>query len=161
LQESKETLPLFVKAGSILLMQSAVESLLNQKSTDVLEVHIYPGADATFVHYEDDGQTYSYQKGSFVKRNFKLSGNSLVVSSAEGDYSSHYNKLKVYIHTLSPSSAHVNGSAASIGKENYRFTEPVSDFDPYHVPPKDPVQVKDLSFVEAKFDRGTIKIDWN
>ncbi|MEX1187793.1 MAG: TIM-barrel domain-containing protein [Bacteroidia bacterium] len=161
LQESKETLPLYVKAGSILLMQSAVESLLNEKSSDVLEVHIYPGADASFTHYEDDGKTYGYQKGASVKRTFKLSGNKLEITSAEGDYTSHYTKLRVYLHTLSPSNVQVNGLKASIEKENYRFTEPVSDFDPYHVPPKDPIQVTDLSFVEAKFDRASIQIDWN
>jgi alpha-D-xyloside xylohydrolase len=30
-----------------------------------VEVHVYPGADALFELYQDDGVTYEYEKGKF------------------------------------------------------------------------------------------------
>jgi alpha-D-xyloside xylohydrolase len=57
------TLPLFVRAGSILPMGPVVE-YSNEKPADPIEVRIYPGADADFTLYEDDGTTYDYEKGA-------------------------------------------------------------------------------------------------
>lgn len=160
LQETKETLPLFVKAGSIIPMQSAVESLLNEKSTDELEVHIYPGEDAEFIYYEDDGKTYTYQNGTFAKRVFKLSGNTLSISALEGTYDSHFKRLKIFIHTQNPAQIQVNGNTVQTQTESYRFTEPISDFDPYHVPPKDPVEVKNLCNASFDFLNSELSISW-
>jgi len=60
-----ETLPLFVRAGSILPMGPAME-YSNQKPEDPIELRIYPGADADFTLYEDDGLTYDYEKGVYA-----------------------------------------------------------------------------------------------
>ena len=58
-----ETIPLFVRAGSILPMGAAIEST-NQKQA-VQKVLIYPGADSRFTLYSDDGRTYAYEQGEF------------------------------------------------------------------------------------------------
>jgi alpha-D-xyloside xylohydrolase len=57
-----DTLPLFVRAGSILPMGVPVEST-NVKQA-LAEVRVYPGADANFDLYNDDGTTYGYEKGA-------------------------------------------------------------------------------------------------
>jgi alpha-D-xyloside xylohydrolase len=57
-----DTLPLFVRAGSILPMGAAVEST-NEKQA-IAELRVYPGTDATFDLYSDDGTTYAYEKGA-------------------------------------------------------------------------------------------------
>jgi len=56
-----DTLPLFVKAGSILPLGSEVESTHQQQS--IAGLRIYPGADAEFTLYSDDGNTYGYERG--------------------------------------------------------------------------------------------------
>jgi alpha-D-xyloside xylohydrolase len=56
-----DTLPLFVRAGSILPMGAPVEST-NEKQA-LSEVRVYPGADGSFDLYSDDGTTYAYEKG--------------------------------------------------------------------------------------------------
>jgi len=56
-----DTLPLFVKAGSILPMGVPVESTNEKQALE--EVRVYPGADASFDLYSDDGTTYAYEKG--------------------------------------------------------------------------------------------------
>ena len=56
-----DTIPLFVRAGSILPMGATVEST-NQKQA-IEKVRVYPGADSRFTLYSDDGSTYAYESG--------------------------------------------------------------------------------------------------
>ena len=56
-----DTIPVFVRAGSILPMGSAVESTDDHQVVSALRV--YPGADGQFDLYEDDGTTYAYEQG--------------------------------------------------------------------------------------------------
>jgi alpha-D-xyloside xylohydrolase len=58
-----ETLPLFVRAGSIVPLGPAME-YTSQNPEDPIELRIYAGADADFTLYEDDGLTYDYEKGA-------------------------------------------------------------------------------------------------
>jgi alpha-D-xyloside xylohydrolase len=56
-----ETLPLFVRAGSIVPYG---EPVLSTKQVQKLaRVRVYPGADAELTLYDDDGRTYAYEKG--------------------------------------------------------------------------------------------------
>ena len=61
MQAPIDTIPVFVRAGSILPLGSVVEST-NEKQA-IEEVRIYPGADARFTLYSDDGNTYAYEHG--------------------------------------------------------------------------------------------------
>jgi alpha-D-xyloside xylohydrolase len=58
-----DTIPLFVRAGSILPLGTAIESTNEDQKID--RIRIYPGADADFDLYRDDGNTYDYEKGQF------------------------------------------------------------------------------------------------
>ena len=57
-----DTLPLFVRAGSIIPMGAAVES--THQTQSIAKVRVYPGADASFTLFSDDGTTYAYEKGA-------------------------------------------------------------------------------------------------
>jgi alpha-D-xyloside xylohydrolase len=54
--------PLFVRTGSIVPMSPAMQ-YVTEKPSASYEIRVYPGADATFTLYEDDGETYAYEKG--------------------------------------------------------------------------------------------------
>ena len=54
--------PLFVRAGAIVPLGPVVEHT-GQHPDAPWEVRIYPGADASFTLYEDDGETYRYERG--------------------------------------------------------------------------------------------------
>jgi alpha-D-xyloside xylohydrolase len=58
-----DILPLFVRAGSILPLGEAVES--TNQLQKIATLRVYSGADADFEYYNDDGTTYSYEKGQF------------------------------------------------------------------------------------------------
>ena len=55
-----DTIPLFVRAGSIVPL--GVPILTTQQPQALQQIRIYPGADATFALYQDDGTTYNYEK---------------------------------------------------------------------------------------------------
>jgi alpha-D-xyloside xylohydrolase len=57
-----DTIPLFVRAGSILPLGSEVESTHQQQL--IAKVRVYPGADSGFTLFSDDGMTYAYEKGA-------------------------------------------------------------------------------------------------
>lgn len=57
-----DTIPLFVRAGSILPLGTTIES--TQQHQAIAKIRIYPGADGNFTLFSDDGTTYAYEKGA-------------------------------------------------------------------------------------------------
>ena len=56
-----DTLPLLVRAGGIIPLGSEVLSA--EQPQTIASVRVYPGADGTFTLFQDDGNTYAYEKG--------------------------------------------------------------------------------------------------
>ncbi|MBN1781650.1 DUF5110 domain-containing protein [bacterium] len=59
-----DIMPLFVRAGSILLIGPVVQ-YAEEKKWNPLEIRIYPGADGEIVLYEDENDNYNYEKGLY------------------------------------------------------------------------------------------------
>jgi alpha-D-xyloside xylohydrolase len=57
-----DTFPLYVRAGSIVPMGPIVQ-YATEKPDAPYEIRVYTGADAKFTLYEDDNETYAYEKG--------------------------------------------------------------------------------------------------
>ena len=60
-----ETIPLYVRAGSILPLGS-VKQFVSDKVDGSFSVSIYPGSDASFLLYEDDGSSFNYRHGEWM-----------------------------------------------------------------------------------------------
>jgi alpha-D-xyloside xylohydrolase len=60
-----ETLPLFVKAGSVLSIGPDVQ-WASEKPDAPLTVRVYPGVDGHLTLYEDEGDGYGYEKGQYA-----------------------------------------------------------------------------------------------
>ncbi len=60
-----DRMPLYVRAGSIIPL-GPEEEYSNQKAADPVELRVYPGADGSFTLYEDENDTYHYEKGAFA-----------------------------------------------------------------------------------------------
>jgi alpha-D-xyloside xylohydrolase len=59
-----ETLPLYIRAGSIIPMGPFLQ-YATEKPADPIELRIYTGADGAFTLYEDENDNYNYEKGSY------------------------------------------------------------------------------------------------
>ncbi|HPE58217.1 MAG TPA: glycoside hydrolase family 31 protein [Bacteroidales bacterium] len=97
---SDYTIPLYVKASSIIPMQSLVQST-KDKPSDTLLVHVYNGsASNRFVYYEDDGKSFDYEKGGYCKRiiDFNPADKSITIENQDGNFSSHFKKIKLVLH---------------------------------------------------------------
>jgi alpha-D-xyloside xylohydrolase len=58
-----DTMPLFIRAGSILPLGPEIE-YADQKPAGLIELRIYTGADGSFDLYQDEGDNYDYEKGA-------------------------------------------------------------------------------------------------
>jgi alpha-D-xyloside xylohydrolase len=56
-----DTIPVFARAGSIIPTGSYIES--TSQTQQIAKVRVYPGSDADFTLFQDDGNTYAYEKG--------------------------------------------------------------------------------------------------
>lgn len=79
--------PLYVKAGSIIPVGPEVQ-YTSEKPWDNLDIKVYPGANAEFTLYEDEGDNYNYQKGMYSTITFKWNDKSktLTVDRRKGDF---------------------------------------------------------------------------
>jgi alpha-D-xyloside xylohydrolase len=59
-----ETIPLNVRAGSIVPLGPAIEYA--GQASDPIELRVYPGADGNFTLYEDEGDSYRYTNGAYA-----------------------------------------------------------------------------------------------
>jgi len=60
-----ETMPLYIRAGGIVPM-GPVKQYTGEKVEGSLEVTVYPGADGSFLLYEDDGASLNFRKGEWT-----------------------------------------------------------------------------------------------
>ena len=82
-----QSIPLYVKAGSIIPFGSDVQYATENK-WDNLTLKIYPGADADFVLYEDEFDNYNYEKGDYTEIPFHWNEKSktLTINSRKGNF---------------------------------------------------------------------------
>jgi len=82
-----ESLPVHVKAGSILPLGPELQ-YTGEKPADPLTVWVYTGADAAFDLYEDDGETYAYEKGasSVIRMRWDERAGALRLEERQGSY---------------------------------------------------------------------------
>ena len=61
-----ETMPLHVRAGAVLPL-APVKEYVDQQVTEPVTMVVYPGADGSSTVYEDDGRSFDYRKGEFMR----------------------------------------------------------------------------------------------
>ncbi|MCQ2111805.1 MAG: DUF5110 domain-containing protein [Bacteroidaceae bacterium] len=80
-------IPLYIPAGSIIPFGPDVQ-YSNEKPWDNLEVRIYPGKDGDYTFYEDEGDSYNYEKGAFtlIKFHWDDAAKKLTISDRQGKF---------------------------------------------------------------------------
>ena len=82
-----ESLPLFVKAGSIIPFGPELQYTA-EKAADPITLYVYAGAGGAFTLYEDEGLNYNYEKGAFtrIRIQWNDSTRTLTIGKREGSF---------------------------------------------------------------------------
>ena len=82
-----DRVPMFVRAGSIVPLGPEMQ-YVGQKAWDSLELRVYPGADASFTLYEDEGDNYNYEQGKYttIALHWDDRSRTLTIGSRQGAY---------------------------------------------------------------------------
>jgi len=110
-------LPLYVKAGSIVPM-GPVMQYATEKPDAPYEIRIYPGADAKFTMYEDDNETYNYEKGEYAVYDmvWNDAAKTLNIGARKGSYPGLTKQRKLNVVVVSPGKNSGIAEAASAVK---------------------------------------------
>lgn len=82
-----DRLPVYVRAGSILPL-GPDEEWSTEKPADPIELRIYRGADGDFALYEDENDTYDYEKGAYavIPLHWDDAAHTLTVGNRKGQF---------------------------------------------------------------------------
>ncbi len=96
-----DVLPVFVREGSILPLQPLVQST-SETPKGPLTLRVYPGKDCKGSLYMDDGKTFAYKHGDFLRMEFACSespnGITVHIGSHQGKYVPWWKALQVEIY---------------------------------------------------------------
>lgn len=96
-----DTLPVYVRGGSILPFQPLVQST-DETPSGPLELRVYPGDQCRGSLYVDDGHTLGYQRGEFLRQAFTCQANNDSVSihfgARQGSYVPWWKSVEVVIY---------------------------------------------------------------
>lgn len=84
---SIDTLPLFVRSGSILPLGPEINHT-NQNPGGSITLQIYPGQDGMFTLYDYEGDNYNYEKGLFatIRLRWENMKNRLIIEERKGNF---------------------------------------------------------------------------
>lgn len=82
LQTTLDRVPMFVRAGSILPLGPEMQ-YVGEKPWNNLEIRVYPGANGSFTLYEDEGDSYNYEKGAYSTITFDWNDKSRTLTIGE------------------------------------------------------------------------------
>ena len=72
--------------------------------SDTLTIHVYQGADGAFTLYEDDGNTYAYERGEYltIPLSYNEKKHTLTIGAQQGTYPEAVKERTLNIFTTSP-----------------------------------------------------------
>ncbi len=96
-----DTMPLYVRAGSILPMRTGRQYAMQQVDTP-FELYVYPGADGEFVLYEDAGDDYAYEQGEYARITITYEEESgmLTIGERSGNYEGMEERLPYEVYLV-------------------------------------------------------------
>lgn len=118
-----DELPVYVRAGSILPQQAVVQNT-QEVPQGPLELLVYPGQNCAGNLYLDDGHTFNYRRGEYLRISFSCSvapGNALTVqmNAVQGSYKPWFQQIqfKIYDAKAAPQSVKIGGSVT----QNFQY----------------------------------------
>lgn len=108
-----DRLPVFVRPGAIIPRQPLVQSTA-ETPHGRLELHIYRGEDCAGALYLDDGVSFAYQRGVFLRQTIRCDARGLDLAAREGRFKPWWSGFDVFIHGWTgPANVRLNARAVS------------------------------------------------
>jgi alpha-glucosidase len=115
-------MPLYVRAGAIIPEQPLVQST-SEKPDGPLQLRVYPGSDCRGSLYQDDGHTFAFQKGDFLRVSYscKPEASQITVTShvEQNRFEPWWDSAKVTIYGAPSSPRELRLGAQSLGGWHY------------------------------------------
>lgn len=110
------TLPVYVRGGSIVPMQPLIQST-DETPSGPLELRVYPGADCHGTLYQDDGHTFAYEHGVFLRQSFTCAqqggGVTVDFSPRQGTWQPWWKQVEVVVYGWHSAAAHARWSGSA------------------------------------------------
>ncbi|MFA6400025.1 MAG: glycoside hydrolase family 31 protein [Salinivirgaceae bacterium] len=113
-------LPVFVKESSLIPMQTVVQNT-SEMPSDTLFLKIYKGSISNiFTYYEDDGVSYEFEQGAFLKRDlvYNPAQKSLTIGKPEGSYTGKFKSVKLMFIGFDSKTVIVNKKQQALDNDN-------------------------------------------
>jgi alpha-glucosidase len=128
---SLDTLPVYVREGAIIAMQSLVQSTMEVPQGPLI-LRVYPGKDCKGSVYQDDGLSRKYLNGEFLRVQFTCEATTnsvkIHISAREGTFKPWWRQLRFEVYGMNLTSAYtVAGVEAALDSDHNRVIFAVSD----------------------------------
>jgi alpha-glucosidase len=133
-----DDLPVFVKSGGILPLQSVIQNT-SENPSPTLEINVWNGkVPNSFTWYEDDGITYNYETGQYCRRliSFDPVKRTITIGKTEGSFSSKFTAFRLVLHDFGDiMGLKVNGQDQTLKLKNskQRFFEAILTNEPIEI----------------------------
>lgn len=136
IQPKLDTLPVYVREGSILPMQPLTQST-EETPQGPLTLRVYPGKDCHGSLYLDDGKTLAYSRGNFLRVEFSCAitqqGLSLHIGEHQGSFQPWWHQIHVVVYGWDSATAMISlksklgGPAGSVDTSKQTLTLDLND----------------------------------
>ena len=96
-----DTMPVYVRGGTVLPVQPVIQNT-EETPRGPLELRVFPGPDCQGAIYADDGHTFDYQHGQFLRQNFTCEADAkslrLTFHAREGSFAPWWKILEVVVY---------------------------------------------------------------
>lgn len=108
-----QDIPLFIRSGSILASRG-VQNWVDEKPATEITLDVFADSrPCQFTYYDDDGNTYAYEKGADYRQTIHASSDGLEtelqIDPAEGTFHSALQSYLVQVHGVGATSVLING----------------------------------------------------
>ncbi|MGC1907028.1 MAG: TIM-barrel domain-containing protein [Candidatus Acidiferrum sp.] len=130
-----DTLPVYVRGGSIIPMQPLVQST-SERPAGPLTLRVYPGPDCHGSLYLDDGASLDYRNGSYLRLAFSCerssNGWSVRIDPRQGSYTPWWKGVRITVFSWDADDATVARegkpiSGAKVDREHHSVTVEIDD----------------------------------
>ena len=125
-------LPVYVRAGAILPMEPLVEST-SETPEGPLTLRVYAGENCSGSLYLDDGRSYEFRKGAYLRMRFNcavdMDGLHLTVGAHQGSYPAWWKQIRAEVYGWKPvkGTVVVNGKTVAMERKMGRISFSVAD----------------------------------